>query len=52
MYVLCVYNKMIVVQSIAAATGATLGACLTRGAGNSQRQRQEAASKRQVCFCN
>ncbi|XP_013148407.1 PREDICTED: E3 ubiquitin-protein ligase TRIP12 [Papilio polytes] len=35
-------------RSIAAATGATLGACLTRGAGNSQRQRQEAASKRQV----
>ncbi|XP_013166656.1 PREDICTED: E3 ubiquitin-protein ligase TRIP12 isoform X1 [Papilio xuthus] len=35
-------------RSIAAATGANLGACLTRGAGNSQRQRQEAASKRQV----
>ncbi|XP_072935782.1 E3 ubiquitin-protein ligase TRIP12 isoform X2 [Epargyreus clarus] len=35
-------------RSIAAATGATLGACLTRGAGSSQRQRQEATSKRQV----
>ncbi|KAI5642254.1 WWE domain-containing protein [Phthorimaea operculella] len=34
-------------RSIAAATGATLGACLTRGS-SSQRQRQEAASKRQV----
>ncbi|XP_068628834.1 E3 ubiquitin-protein ligase TRIP12 [Battus philenor] len=35
-------------RSIAAATGATLGACLTRGAGTSQRQRQDAASKTQV----
>ncbi|CAH2068887.1 unnamed protein product, partial [Iphiclides podalirius] len=35
-------------RSIAAATGATLGACLTRGAGSSQRQRQDTASKRQV----
>ncbi|CAH0722778.1 unnamed protein product, partial [Brenthis ino] len=34
-------------RSIAAATGATLGACLTRGASTSQRQRQETASKRQ-----
>ncbi|XP_022824637.1 E3 ubiquitin-protein ligase TRIP12 isoform X2 [Spodoptera litura] len=35
-------------RSIAAATGATLGACLTRGANTSQRQRQDTASKRQV----
>ncbi|KAL0895540.1 hypothetical protein ABMA27_011643 [Loxostege sticticalis] len=35
-------------RSIAAATGATLGACLTRGASTSQRQRQDSASKRQV----
>ncbi|XP_049887493.1 E3 ubiquitin-protein ligase TRIP12 isoform X2 [Pectinophora gossypiella] len=36
-------------RSIAAATGATLGACLTRGASSSQRQRQDnTASKRQV----
>ncbi|XP_050553477.1 E3 ubiquitin-protein ligase TRIP12 isoform X4 [Spodoptera frugiperda] len=35
-------------RSIAAATGATLGACLTRGASTSQRQRQDTASKRQV----
>ncbi|XP_048481765.1 E3 ubiquitin-protein ligase TRIP12 isoform X3 [Plutella xylostella] len=35
-------------RSIAAATGATLGACLTRGAGSSQRQRQDTATKRQV----
>ncbi|CAK1548387.1 unnamed protein product [Leptosia nina] len=34
-------------RSIAAATGATLGACLTRGASTSQRQRQETSSKRQ-----
>ncbi|VVC87998.1 unnamed protein product, partial [Leptidea sinapis] len=34
-------------RSIAAATGATLGACLTRGANSSQRQRQETSSKRQ-----
>ncbi|XP_045486330.1 E3 ubiquitin-protein ligase TRIP12 isoform X3 [Pieris rapae] len=34
-------------RSIAAATGATLGACLTRGASTSQRQRQESSSKRQ-----
>ncbi|XP_039765934.1 E3 ubiquitin-protein ligase TRIP12 isoform X2 [Pararge aegeria] len=34
-------------RSIAAATGATLGACLTRGASTSQRQRQDTASKRQ-----
>ncbi|XP_026324123.1 E3 ubiquitin-protein ligase TRIP12 isoform X4 [Hyposmocoma kahamanoa] len=35
-------------RSIAAATGATLGACLTRGANSSQRQRQDTSSKRQV----
>ncbi|KAL4705000.1 hypothetical protein ACJJTC_009788 [Scirpophaga incertulas] len=35
-------------RSIAAATGATLGACLTRGASTSHRQRQDSASKRQV----
>ncbi|CAG4963376.1 unnamed protein product [Parnassius apollo] len=35
-------------RSIAAATGATLGACLTRGASTSQRQRHDTASKRQV----
>uniref|UniRef100_A0A2A4JZB4 E3 ubiquitin-protein ligase n=1 Tax=Heliothis virescens TaxID=7102 RepID=A0A2A4JZB4_HELVI len=35
-------------RSIAAATGATLGACLTRGASTSQRQRQDTQSKRQV----
>ncbi|CAH0747219.1 unnamed protein product [Diatraea saccharalis] len=35
-------------RSIAAATGATLGACLTRGASTSQRQRQDSATKRQV----
>ncbi|XP_026764305.2 E3 ubiquitin-protein ligase TRIP12 isoform X3 [Galleria mellonella] len=35
-------------RSIAAATGATLGACLTRGASTSQRQRQDTASKRQT----
>lgn len=35
-------------RSIAAATGATLGACLTRGNSTSQRQRQDTASKRQV----
>lgn len=35
-------------RSIAAATGATLGACLTRGTSTSQRQRQDTASKRQV----
>ncbi|XP_059049375.1 E3 ubiquitin-protein ligase TRIP12 [Achroia grisella] len=33
-------------RSIAAATGATLGACLTRGASTSQRQRQDTSSKR------
>ncbi|XP_063890837.1 E3 ubiquitin-protein ligase TRIP12 isoform X2 [Helicoverpa armigera] len=35
-------------RSIAAATGATLGACLTRGASTSQRQRQDTHAKRQV----
>lgn len=35
-------------RSIAAATGATLGACLTRGASGNQRQRQDTTSKRQV----
>ncbi|CAG9576011.1 unnamed protein product [Danaus chrysippus] len=34
-------------RSIAAATGATLGACWTRGASTSQRQRQDTATKRQ-----
>ncbi|XP_041974550.1 E3 ubiquitin-protein ligase TRIP12 [Aricia agestis] len=33
-------------RSIAAATGATLGACLTRGASSHQRQRPESTSKR------
>ncbi|CAH0406076.1 unnamed protein product [Chilo suppressalis] len=35
-------------RSIAAATGSTLGACLTRGASTSQRQRQDSGTKRQV----
>ncbi|XP_013193092.2 E3 ubiquitin-protein ligase TRIP12 isoform X1 [Amyelois transitella] len=34
-------------RSIAAATGATLGACLTRGASTSQRHRQDTSTKRQ-----
>lgn len=54
-YALCVVLLVIVAfcaQSIAAATGATLGACLTRGAGSSQRQRQDTSSKRQVDIIN
>ncbi|XP_053601004.1 E3 ubiquitin-protein ligase TRIP12 isoform X2 [Plodia interpunctella] len=34
-------------RSIAAATGATLGACLTRGASTSQRHRHDTSTKRQ-----